>query len=201
MAQGYSQRLVRGRSLVWFPRSAWRTEPQNCSWCGSHHHQCMNYCKFLWTQASSKCPECKDILTVFMFAVYMLTHAAFCFETLLIIVIIKKSDQRKQSSWSYRAFFVSPRLYRFLREFLFLWLLQFVFFVSFKANLPHHNTFERHKLPLSTQQRDRLFRIFYVSTLTLSFASKCFMLFECKEVYVTVITSFFVSVCLTKNTC
>ena len=40
----------------------------NCSWCaGWHHawqpapwvHECMNYCKSLWTKVSAKCPKCK----------------------------------------------------------------------------------------------------------------------------------------------
>ena len=71
VAQGSSQRLVIGRSLVQFPWSARRsvlgqgTEAQTApdvlvsTLHGGHHHQCMdvcmNYCKCLWTKASDKC--------------------------------------------------------------------------------------------------------------------------------------------------
>ena len=71
VAQGWSQCLVIGRLLVPFPWSAYwsvlgqdiepQTAPDVCvaTMHCSHHHQCMNNCKLLWTKASAKYPKCK----------------------------------------------------------------------------------------------------------------------------------------------
>ena len=76
VTQGWSQRLVIGRSLVQFPWSACQsvpgqdTEPQTTpdvlvgTLHGSHHHQCMNVCvnyyTLRWTKASVKCCKCTN---------------------------------------------------------------------------------------------------------------------------------------------
>ena len=65
---------LRGRVSILLSEGCWFSSPAlhvevslgkilnpNWFWCAGRHHQCANYCKSLWTEASDNCPKCKSL--------------------------------------------------------------------------------------------------------------------------------------------